>query len=180
VGSATFSSEIGRRSAVIARGAHVVALLSSVVALFVGLVALFVGLVALFSGFVALFVGLVALLLSVVTFVARLLQVVLEGYDLSRGSERVSLIEQFADSCGDGELTAGVAAVSPRGSLRPDQARRVEAAQERGLDLQQFRGLADRVSGEVVVVELVKRHDVLFMHRFLMRRNDLLRLILMT
>jgi hypothetical protein len=135
VGSAKFSSEIGRRSAVIARGAHVVALLSSVVALFVGvvalfvgLVALFVGLIALFSGFVALFVGLVALLLSVVAFVARLLQVVLEGHDLSCGSERVSLIEQFADSRGDGELTTGVAAVSPRRPLRPDQARRVEAA----------------------------------------------------
>jgi hypothetical protein len=133
-----------------------VAVFTGLVALLIGLIALFVGLIALFAGLIVLFAGLVTLLVGVVAFVAGLLQVVFEGDDLGGGGEGVSFVEQLAHAGGEGELTAGVAAVVAGGAFRLDHPGSIEATQERGLDLQQLRGLPDRVGREVVVIELVQ------------------------
>jgi hypothetical protein len=78
---------------------------------------------------------------------------VLEVEDTGGGIQRDAVIDQLADACGGFQLTPRVAAMATVGPVRADDARRIKAAEERGLNAEQLRGLPHGDRRVVLVVE---------------------------
>ena len=89
---------------------------------------------------------------QVVAFPGDLGQLALEVDDAPDGLQRDALIGHRDDLLDDPDLVAGVAALAARGPLRRDDLQFVDATQERLLDREHVRDLADREQRRVLVV----------------------------
>jgi len=88
-----------------------------------------------------------------VTFPGYLGKPPLQVDDAADGLQGDALIGHGDDLLDDPDLIAGIAALAARGPLRRDHPQFVDAAQERLLDREHVRHLADRVQRRVLVLE---------------------------
>lgn len=82
-------------------------------------------------------------------------ELVFQDDDAAGRLHRGALVNQVAGALGQAQLVARVAAVPAGRALRDDQPCGVQAAQERGGDIQHLRGAAHAVGRVILVLELV-------------------------
>jgi DNA-binding MarR family transcriptional regulator len=90
---------------------------------------------------------------QLITFPGDLDELLLKVDDAADGRQGDALVGHGDDLLDDPDLVAGVTALAARGPMRRDDLQLVDAAQERLLDREHVRDLADRVQRGVLVLE---------------------------